>query len=153
MFKWGNVCIFQTMCELTILENLSFCIKINDFFTFQSILTVTLIRLEPYPNFWKILFYYFWWHFLCSISHTIHMTYLVFFIRPVISRNTHILDPKNIKIIKVTVILYKMTVTLMILIFLGSNMWVFLLITGLIKNTRYVIWIVWLIEHKKCHQK
>ena len=39
----------------------------------------------------------------------------------------HNLDPKITKIIKVSAILSKMTETLMILLFLGSNFWVFLL--------------------------
>ena len=44
-----------------------------------------------------------------------------------VNRNTQKLDPKNSKIIKVSVILDKMTETLMILVILGSKLCIFLL--------------------------
>ena len=46
----------------------------------------------------------------------------------------HNLDPKITKFIKVSDILSKMTETLMILLFLGSNFWVFLLTSSIFEK-------------------
>ena len=51
-----------------------------------------------------------------------------------VSRNTQKLDPKNSKIIKVSVILDKMTETLMILVILGSKLCIFLLTNSIFEK-------------------